>query len=99
MKRGPPRSAGVRWGPFSLKSLFFSVFGFRSGPDGSAQAVGFIWSLFPAKRSILDLIRTIFNDLGLNRHCGPDLDLQHQAGDGPWSGLEVGPRLSQAFLC
>ena len=69
--------------------MFFAVFGLRSGPDGSAQAVGSIWSLFRAERSILDPIRTIFDDLGPNRHCGPDLDLQDQAGNGPleWVGL------------
>ena len=41
-----------------------------------------------AKRSILDRIRAIFNDLGPNRHCGPDLHLQDQARDGPleWVG-------------
>ena len=48
--------------------------------------------MFWAKRSILDPIRTIFDDLGANRHRGPDLDLQDQAGDDP---LEwVGPGLS-----
>ena len=61
MKRGPPRSAGVRRGPFSLKRQFFVVFGLRSGPDGSGQAVGFIWLLFRAKPSILDPFRTKFD--------------------------------------
>ena len=68
------------------------MFGLRSGPDGSAQAVGFIWSLFRAKRSILDPIRTIFDDLGPNRHCGPDLDLQDQAGDGPLEWVRPIPK-------
>ena len=40
------------------------VLGLGSGPDGSAQAVGFIWSLFRAKRSILDPFRAIFDGLG-----------------------------------
>ena len=51
--------AEVRRGQFSLKTDFLAVFGLRSGPDGSGQAVGFIWSLFRAKPSILDPFRTI----------------------------------------
>ena len=33
--------------------------------------------------TILDPFRAIFDDLGPNRHCGPDLDLQDQARDWP----------------
>ena len=40
------------------------------------------WTKFQPKRSTLDSIRAIFDDLGPNRHCGPDLDLQDRAGDG-----------------
>ena len=67
-------------------------FGLRSGPDGSGQALGFIWSLFRDKWSILDPFRAIFDDLGPNRHCGPDLDLQNQAGDGPSEWVRLGPK-------
>ena len=86
-------AAGRPLGAVFLKNLGFeTIFGFRSGPDGSAQAAGFIWSLFRAKRSILDPIRTIFDDLGPNRHCGPDLDLQDQAGDGPLEWVRPIPK-------
>ena len=50
---------------------------------GAGHAVGFMWCLIRAKLSILDPFWDIFNDLGPNRHCGPDLDLQDQARDGP----------------
>ena len=69
------------------------VFGLRSGPDGSGQAVGFIWSLFRAKRSILDPFRAIFDDLGPNRHCGQDWTSRIRPGTVPWSGLDLSQRL------
>ena len=51
---------------------------------------------FQAEPSILDPIRAIFDDLGSNRHFGPDLDLQDQArdwpgGPGPGRGLPASP--------
>ena len=49
---------------------FLTVLDFRSGPDGSGQAVGFIWSLFRAKRSILDPFRAKFDVFGRDRNCG-----------------------------
>ena len=56
--------------------LFLAVFGFRSGPDGSGQAVGFIWFLFWAKRSILDPFLIKFDVFGPHRNFGqPGLDL------------------------
>ena len=61
---------GGRGGAFSSKSHFFAVFGLRSGPDGSGQAVGFIWPLFRAKRSILDPFRTKFDVFGPDRNFG-----------------------------
>ena len=64
MKGRPPRSAGRPPGAVSFEKSIFTVFGIRSSPDGSAQAVGFIWSLFRAKPSILNPFRTIFDDLG-----------------------------------
>ena len=70
MKRGETVPPAGRRGPFSFKNYLFNVFGLRSGPDGSAQTVGFIWFLFRAKRG------TIFNDLGPDRNFGqPGLDL------------------------
>ena len=45
------------------------------------------WTKFQAKRSILDPIRAIFDDLGPDRHLGPDLD---QAWDWP-EALAEGP--------
>ena len=58
----------------------------------SGQPSGFIWTKFQAKRSILDPIRAIFDDLGPNRHCGPELDLQDQAGDGPLEWVRPVPK-------
>ena len=48
--------------------------------------------MFRAKPSILDPIRAIFDDLGPNRHCGPGLDLQDQAGDGPLEWVRPSPK-------
>ena len=70
MKWGPTVPPAGRRGPFSLKTDFFAVFGLRSGPDGSGQAVGFIWFLFRAKRSILDPFRAKFDVFGRDRNCG-----------------------------
>ena len=50
------------------------------------------WTKFQAKRSILDPFRAIFDDLGPNRHCGPDLKLQDQAGDGPLEWVRPPPK-------
>ena len=72
MKRGPPGAVGGRQGPFSLKIFFGAVFGPRSYPDGSGQSVGFIWSLFRAKPSILEPFRTKFDVFG------PDPDFGQQ---------------------
>ena len=87
MKRGPMAPPAGRRGPLSLEIKFFCRFGLRSGPEGSAQAVGFMWSLFRAKPAILDPFQVIFDDLGPNRHCRPNLDLQDRAGDGPLEGV------------
>ena len=43
------------------KRIVWAVFSLRSGPDGSGQAIGFIWTLFRAKPSILDPFWTIFD--------------------------------------
>ena len=55
---------------------FFAVFGFRSGPDGFAQAVGFIWSLLRAKLTIPNPFGIKFVVFGPERNFGqPGLDL------------------------
>ena len=92
MKRGPPAPPAGAWEPFSSKVKSLTVFGFRSGPDGSGQAIRFIWSLFRAKRLILDPIRALFGDLGPNRHGGPDLDIQDQARDSPLEWVRPVPK-------
>ena len=82
--RGPPGAI------FLKKPSFLAVFGLRSGPDGSRQAVGFIWSLLWAKPSILDPFRTKFNVFGPDPNFGqPGLDLGRS-----WPTLaNLGPRL------
>ena len=70
MKRGPTGPPAGRRGPLSLKSRFLTVLGLRSFPDGSGQAVGFIWPLFRAKPSILDPFRTKFDVFGPDRNFG-----------------------------
>ena len=69
-------------------AIFCQIFDLKTGRKRSGQSSGFIWTKFQAKWSILDPIRTIFDDLGSNRHCGPDLKLEDQAGHGPleWVG-------------
>ena len=83
MKRGPTAPPAGRRGPFSLKSLFFAVFGLRSGPDGSGQAIRFIWSLFQAKRSILDPFRTKFDVFGPDRTLADVADMSRRDPTGP----------------
>ena len=73
-------------------AIFCRIFGFKSGPDGSGQPSGFICINFHPKQLILDPVRVIFDDLGLNRHCGPDLDLQDQAGHGPLEWVRPVPK-------
>ena len=91
MKRGPTVPRAGRRGPFSLKSKFFGRFWpHRSGPDGSGQAVGLIWSLFRAKRMILEPFRTKFDVFGADPNFGqPGLDLGRS-----WPTLDdLGPTL------
>ena len=81
MRRGAP-------GVVLLANIFVAVFGLRSGPDGSGQAVGFIWSLFRAKPSILDPFRTKFDVFGPDPNFGqPALDLGRlwPILDQPWA--------------
>ena len=60
MKLGPP-------GAVFLKVDFLVVFCLRSGPDGSGQPLGFIWTKFQAKLSILDQFRAKFDVFGPTR--------------------------------
>ena len=46
------------------------IFGLKSGPDGSGQPSGFIWTKFQAKPSILDPFRTKFDVFGPDRNFG-----------------------------
>ena len=51
-------------------------FGLTSGPDEIEQALGFIWSLFRAKPSILDPFWIKFDGFGPDRNFAqPGLDL------------------------
>ena len=70
----------------------------RSGPDGSGQAVGCIWSLFRAKPSILDPFRTKFDVLGPDPNFGqPVLDLGQSWPTLAALGPRLGPILGQPW--
>ena len=56
-------------------SFTLAVFRLRSGLDGSEQAVGFIWSLFRAKPTILDPFWTIFDVFGPNQTLADMADM------------------------
>ena len=95
LKRRPrPAPIGVRGaaevhrGPFSLEKKIGAVFGLRSGPDGSGQAIRFIWSLFRAKRSILDPFRTIFDILGPDRTLADVADMARRDPTSPDGRLD-----------
>ena len=82
IRRGPP-------GTVFLKNLVFvTVFGLRSGPDGSGQAIRFIWSLFRAKRSILDPFRTKFDDFGPDRTLADVADMAQRDPTSPDGRLD-----------
>ena len=73
-------------GSFGLGRLgqtFLLFFGRGASPKRSGAVLACFWTNFQAKLSILGPIRTIFDDLGPNRHFGRDLDLQDQARDWP----------------
>ena len=72
-----------------LGQTFLLFFGRGTGPKRSGTVLACFWTDFQPKRSILDPIRAIFDVLGPNRHCRPDLDLQDQARD--WPGGPGGP--------
>ena len=67
-----------RRGPFPYFCFLFCRFGLKSGPDGSGQSIRFIWSLFRAKRSILDPFRTIFDVLGPDRTLADVADMSRR---------------------
>ena len=69
------------------------MFGLGSGLDGSGQVVGFIWSVFRAKRTILDPFRAKFDVFGPHPDFGwPGLDLGR-----PWPTLADLGRLWPTF--
>ena len=76
-----------------LGQTFLLFFGRGTGPKRSGTVLACFWTNFQAKPSILDPIRAVFDDLGPNRHFGPDLDLQDQARD--WPG---GPGPAHTFF-
>ena len=83
-----------RWGPpgrcFPKKVCFLIFCGLESRPDGSGQAVGFIWSLLRAKRSILDPFRSEFYVLGPDRNFGQrGLDLTGTLDTSSEAALDV----------
>ena len=61
-------------------SARLTFLGRGTGSKRSGAVLACFWTDFQAKPSILDPIRTIFDDLGPNRHFGRDLD---QARDWP----------------
>ena len=79
-RRGPLGAAGGR---FPRKVGFLSVFGLRSCPDGSGQPIRFIWSLFRAKRSILDPFRTKFDVFGPDRTLADVADMSRRDPTSP----------------
>ena len=90
MKRGPTVPPAGPRGPFSVNNFFWAVFGLRSGPDGFAQAVLFIWSLFRAKPSILDPFRSKLDAFGPDRNFGqPGLDLTRTLDTSSEAALDV----------
>ena len=52
---------------FENFGLFSGVLGLRSGPNGSGQLIGFIWTKFQAKWLILDPFGTKFDVFGSDR--------------------------------
>ena len=73
---------------FLEKNLFLAVFGLRSGPDGTGQAIRFIWSLFRAKRSILDPFRTKFDVFGPDRTLANVADMARRDPTSPDGRLD-----------
>ena len=68
---------------FLITKIVGAVFGLRSGPDGSGQAIRFIWSLFRAKRSILDPFQTIFDVFGPDGTLADLADIGRYVPTGP----------------
>ena len=58
---------------FNNFEVFWGVFGFRSGPNGSRQLIEFIWAKFQAKRLTLDPFGTKFDVFGVGPNFGQDL--------------------------
>ena len=66
-----------------LGQTFLLFFGRGTGLKRSGAVLACFWTDFQAKPSILDPIRAIFNDLGPNRHFGPDFDQARAWPGGP----------------
>ena len=103
MKQGPTVPPAGRQGLFSSKKTFLTRFGLRSGPDGSAQAVGFIWSLFRAKPLILVPLRTKVDAFEPDPNFGqPGLELGRSwptlADHWAESWADLGPTLGQSWV-
>ena len=81
-------AAGAAGGRFPKKKIVFGHFGLRSGPDGSGQAIRFIWSLFRAKRSILDPFWIIFNDFGPDQTLADVADMSRRDPTSPDGRLD-----------
>ena len=82
-----------------LGQTFLLFFGRGTGPKRSGAVLACFWTDFQPEPSILDPIRAIFDDFGLNRHFGLDLDqarewleAQALAGD-PWLEALAQPML------
>ena len=83
LRRKERGAAGGRGGRFLQKIRLFVVFGVRSGPDGSGQPIRFIWSLFRAKRSILDPLQSKFDVFGPGRTLVDVANMSQQEPTGP----------------
>ena len=79
---------------------FFIFFGRGTGPKRCGAVLACFWTDFQAKPSILDPSRAVFDDLGPNRHFGPDFDRARAwpggLGTRPGTGREA---LAQPILC
>ena len=71
--------------------IFCQVFDPKSGPDGSGQPSGFIWSKFQAKPSILDPFRSKFDVFGPDRNFGQPVFGLGLALDRPHCSWEARP--------
>ena len=71
--------------------LYFSNFVIKTGPDGSGQPSGFIWTKFQAKPSILDPLRNKFDVFGPDQNFGQPVFGLGLALDRPHCSWEARP--------